>query len=127
MEENHAKARTRRVKRYAAATGVNYHYFASGQRQVCRPEGQGSGTDFTFVVTADRRAPAVLRVFVAERASHAWREATGRELDPGESYAAAKLRLFQALDELADPYSERFGLVVDESNVQSLLEPLDIE
>jgi hypothetical protein len=118
----------RRYRTYSGETGVTYQYFFAAQRHVVRPEGQGSGSDFTFVVTADQQPPFTLTVFVSDRALAAWRRAHGRGLDSNERYAAAKMRLFRAFDE--DEYErlhdERLGLVVDESNIEELLEPLDL-
>ncbi len=116
----------RRYKAYAAATGISYQYFFEARRPVVRPEGQGPGGDYSFVVTADQHPPFTLKVFVADRALAAWGRAHGRELNSNEQYAAAKMRLFRAFDELQRLTQERLSLVVDESNVEDLLEPLDL-
>ncbi len=116
----------RRYKSYAGETGVSYQYFFEARRRVVRPEGQGPGSDFTFVVTADQRPPFTLKVFVADRALTAWREAHGRELGSTEQYAAAKMRLYRAFDECERVRDERLNLVVDETNIEELLEPLDL-
>lgn len=116
----------RRYKTYAAETGVSYQYFFEGRRRVVRPESQGPGSDFTFVVTADQQPPFTLRVFVSDRALAAWRAAHGRELDSSEQYAAVKMRLFRAFDEQERLREERLSLVVDETNVEDLLGPLDL-
>jgi hypothetical protein len=116
----------RRYKSYQAETGVTYQYYFEVRRGVVRPEGQGSGSDFVFVVTADQHPPFVVRVFVADRALEAWRRAHGRELDPNEQYAAAKMRLFHAFDESESLSGEPLGLVVDEANVVELLAPLEL-
>ncbi len=116
----------RRYKVFAAETGVTYQYFFESRRPVVRPEGQGAGSDFCFVVTADQHPPFVLRVFVSKRALLAWREAHGHELDLNEQYAAAKMRLFRAFDEIENLSRERLSLVVDETNVEELLERLEL-
>jgi hypothetical protein len=116
----------RRYKSYAAETGVSYQYFYAAQRRVNRPEGQGRGTDFSFVITADQHPPFTLRVFVSDRAVSAWRGAHGRGLNANEQYAAAKMRLFQAFDAEEQLKEHSLGLVVDETNVVELLEPLDL-
>ena len=116
----------RRYKIYPAETGVSYQYFFDSQRRVNRPEGQGSGNDFAFVVTADQHPPFTLRVFVSDRAISAWRAEYGRDLDSNEKYAAAKMRLFRAFDEQEHLKQHRLSLVVDEINVKELLEPLDL-
>ena len=116
----------RRYKSYAAVTGISYHHYLASGRPVVRPEGQGRGKDYTFVVTAEQRPPFTLKVFVAERALARWREAHGRDLDANEQYAAAKMRLFQAFDECERLAAEGLNLVVDETNVEELVEPLDL-
>ena len=72
----------RRYKLYAADTGVSYHYFFEARRSVVRPEGQGPGSDYTFVIIADQGWPFTVKVFVAARALRLWRQAHGRSLDP---------------------------------------------
>ena len=71
----------RRYKSYSGETGVTYRYFFESRRRVVRPEGQGPGTDFLFVVIADQYPPFTLRVFVSDRALSAWIELHGRALD----------------------------------------------
>jgi hypothetical protein len=124
--EKGSPKRGHRYKSYAAETGISYRYFFAGRRRAHRPEGQGMGHDYSFVVNAEQRAPFTLRVFVADRATAAWREAHGRELDSNEQYAAAKIRLFRAFDEYARLVEHRLALVVDETNVEELLAPLDL-
>jgi len=116
----------RRYKTYAAEPGISYQYFFAARRRVVRPEGQGPGSDFSFVITADQRPPFTLKIFVSDRAEARWREAHGRDLDSNELYAAAKMRLFRAFDECERLSEERFSLVVDEENIFELLDPLDL-
>lgn len=116
----------RRYKIYQAETGVTYQYSFEGRRGVVRPEGQGAGSDFAFLVTADQQPPFELRVFVSARGLEAWRNAHGRALDANEQYAAAKMRLYRAFDELERVVDERFRLVVDETNIEELLAPLEL-
>ena len=116
----------RRYKFYAAETGTAYQYFFSSCRQVVRPEGQGAGSDYIFVVTPDQRPPFILRVFLSERALDVWRQTHGRGLDSTEMYAAAKMRLFRAFDEIEGLRDDGLNLLVDESNVKELLDPLGL-
>jgi len=115
-----------RYKSYAAETGVSYRYFFAARHPVARPEGQGRGSDFTFVIAADQQAPFTVRIFVSDRAMTSWRELHGQELTPNEQYAVAKMRLFRAFDEAENLREERLDLVVDENNVAELLEPLEL-
>ncbi|HXW15050.1 MAG TPA: hypothetical protein VEN79_11120 [Terriglobia bacterium] len=115
-----------RYKSYAAETGTAYQYFFASSRRVDRPEGQGAGRDYIFVVTPDQRPPFILRVFIAERALEAWRQTHGRDLDSNELYALAKMRLFRAFDEIDRLRDEGLNLLVDEGNVMELLAPLNL-
>ncbi len=115
-----------RYKVYAAETGTVYQYFFASSRRVIRPEGQGAGSDYIFVVTPDQMPPFILRVFISERARAAWRKGHDRELDSNEMYAAAKMRLFRAFDEIDGLRNAWLNLLVDEGNVEELLEPLNL-
>lgn len=117
---------SRRYKMYAAETGVSYRYFFVARRRVARPEGQGPGSDYIFVVTADQNPPFILRVFVSDRGLVACRHARGRGLDANEQYAVAKMRLFRGFDEAKDLRRSPLGLLVDETNIEALLEPLEL-
>jgi hypothetical protein len=117
----------RRYKSYAGDTGVSYQYFFEARRPVVRPEGQGPGSDFTFVVIADQHPPFDLKIFVSERGLVAWRAARGRELDANELYATAKMRLFRAFDEHESLAEERLNLIVDDTNILELLDALGLE
>ena len=117
----------RRYKVYAAETGISYQYFFDSRRRVARPEDQGAGSDFTFVVIADQHPPFVVRIFVSDRCLAAWHLAHGRDLDANELYAAAKMRLFRAFDEEEHLREQAFNLVVDETNVEEVLEPLALD
>ena len=119
--------RGRRYKSYQAETGISYQYFFDARHAVVRPEGQGAGSDYEFVVIADQSPPFTLRVFVSERGLAAWREAHGRELDSNEQYALAKMALFHAFDASGNLRANALGTIVDETNVQDLLEPLNLE
>jgi len=115
-----------RYKSYAADTGMFYRYFFESRRSIVRPAGLGPGSDYIFVVTVDQGPPFALRVFVSQRAIAAWHAVRSRQLDPSEQYAAAKMRLFRAFDELENLREESLSLVVDETNVEELLKALDL-
>ena len=114
----------RRYKVYPAETGISYQYFFESRRRVVRPEDQGAGSDFTFVVIADQHSPFVVKVFVSDRGLATWHQSHGRDLDANELYAAAKMCLFRAFDEEENLREKAFNLVVDETNVEEVLEPL---
>lgn len=67
-----------------------------------------------------------VRIFVRHDSLEKWGKATGRPLTGTEEYAAAKMRLFQAFDEGQELSATGPPLVVDESNLNALLERLDL-
>jgi len=78
------------------------------------------------MVSVDRKQVFPLRIFVRQSAVEKWGRSAGRALSGTEEYAVAKLRLFQALDESHQIESKQPDLVVDDSNLDSLLSQLDL-
>ncbi|HEV8385448.1 MAG TPA: hypothetical protein VGQ11_11315 [Candidatus Acidoferrales bacterium] len=113
-----------RVKSYSASTGYVYQYYFVETQKSRR--GLHAGTDYVYMVAMDRGAAFPLRVFVRREAARQWSKKTGRELSGTEEYAAAKMRLFQAFDEVEDLATARPDLTVDDSNLESLLSQLDL-
>ena len=118
----------RRVKSYSAATGYVFQYFFYEVNRTRR--GLAAGTEYVYRVTADREEMHPLRIFVERAAVEKWAKRAGRALTGTEEYAVAKMRLFRAFDELpelatatADRWPE---LRVDETNLEELLEALDL-
>jgi len=114
----------RRVKNYSAATGCVYTYYFCEMQKSRR--GLHGGREYVYMVAADRGAAFPLRVFVRQDAVRDWGRRIGRALSGTEEYAVAKLRLFQAFDELEDLATTRPDLLVDTSNLESLLAQLDL-
>lgn len=114
----------RRIKSYSAASGFVYQY----QFQDAHPARHGaeSGNEYVYYVSADRRTMFPIRIFVRRGALENWTAKTGRALTGTEEYALAKMRLFEALDEVEDFAVKRPELTVDESNIGTLLERLDL-
>ena len=118
----------RRVKSYSSATGYVYQYYFFEVTLAQRASERGR--EYIYVVSADRQSTFALKIFVAKTAVELWAKRVGRALTGTEEYAVAKLRLFQGFDELASLHSaadaEKADLRVDESNLDNLLEQLDI-
>ena len=114
----------RRIKSYSAATGYVYQY----QFQDVHPviEGSASGNEYVYYVSADRKTMFPIRIFVPRDSVKRWSRKTGRALTGTEEYAVAKMRLFQALDEIEEFAKTRPKLTVNESNLGALLERLDL-
>jgi hypothetical protein len=114
----------RRVKSYSAATGYVYQYYFY-EVQKTRRDG-AAGTEYVYMVSADRKKVFPLRIFVQREGIEQWARAAGRELTGTEEYAVAKMRLFEALDKIEGIADRQPELVVDSSNIESLLARLDI-
>ena len=118
----------RRIKSYSATNGYVYQYYFYELNRVA-VDGRAAG-EFVYAISADRGASFGLRIFVMQAGLEAWAAANGRSLTSSEEYAVAKMRLFQAFDEGVVPLTaeeaREVRLVVDESNLESLLRLLNI-
>jgi hypothetical protein len=114
----------RRIKSYSAATGYVYQYQFQDAHPSAKPEIPGN--EYVYYVSADRKTMFPVRIFVRRSALDAWSKAKERSLTGTEEYAIAKMRLFQAFDELEDFAASRPELLVDDSNVADLIARLDL-
>jgi hypothetical protein len=112
----------RRMKTYTGATGYVYQYYFVGKRAALPPE--KPATEFIFDVTADRKTTFAASVLLKPEALETWRGQHGRELTETEQYAAAKMRLLRAFDEIDIMIEHGRRLVIDGENIKELLEPL---
>jgi hypothetical protein len=118
----------RRVKSYSAANGYVYQYCFYEVNRVVE-EGRPAG-EFIYAVSVDRKSTFGLRILVFRAALEAWARSNGRPLSSSEEYAVAKIRLFRAFDENEVPAAaesaRHISLVVDESNLEEMLQALNI-
>lgn len=114
----------RRVKSYSASTGYVYQYYFYEVQKTRR--GLSAGTEYVYMVSVDRRRVFPLRIFVRRSAVEKWSKEAGREMTGTEEYAIAKMRLFQAFDEIEDLAVAQPDLLVDEFNLEALLARLDL-
>ena len=126
MPQGHDKT-VRRLKTYAGAQGYVYQYYFVGQRAALPDDPETPATEFVFDVTADRKLTFAVSVFLPETAQAAWGRAHGRPLNEPEKYAAAKLRLFRAFDELEDMKTQGRRLVIDAALLEEALSSLGVE
>jgi hypothetical protein len=113
-----------RVKSYSAATGYVYQYYFYEVEKTKR--GALEGTEYVYMTSVDRKHVFPVRIFVGKAALENWSARTGREFTGTEEYAVAKMRLFQAFDEVEN-FSAKFpDLTVDETNLDALLSQLDL-
>jgi uncharacterized protein YecA (UPF0149 family) len=78
------------------------------------------------MVSVDRQNVFPLKIFVQHEALVKWSARTGQQLTGTEEYAVAKMRLFQAFDEIEALTAKQPDLLVDGSNLDALLAQLDL-
>jgi hypothetical protein len=117
----------RRLKTYAGTQGYVYQYYFVGQRGALASDPEAPATEFVFDVTSDRKLTYAVSVFLPENAVTSWAAKHGRPLTDSEQYAAAKLRLFRAFDELEDVKAQGRRLVIDAALLEEALASLGVE
>jgi hypothetical protein len=117
----------RRLKTYAGAQGYVYQYYFVGRREAFSSDSAAPAIEFIFDVTSDRKLTYAVSVFLPAKTTAGWAEAHGRSLTEPEQYAAAKLRLFRAFDELEDVKESGRRLLIDAESLEEMLASLGIE
>ena len=112
-----------RLKTYTAETGLVYQYYFVGRRKALAE----AAMEFIFDVTFDRRVRFSVSIFVHDASLAAWQSAHGRALVDAEIYAAAKMRLTRAFDEIEKLFDRGRRLIVDSAALEDLLSTLGIE
>ena len=117
----------RRLKTYTGAQGYVYQYYFVGKRPALPDDPDAPATEFVFDVTSDRKLTYSVSVFFPEAPRVAWSQAHGRPLNDAEQYAAVKLRLFRAFDELEDVRTHGRRLTIDTALLEEALSSLGVE
>jgi hypothetical protein len=117
----------RRLKTYTGAQGYVYQYYFVGKRPALADDPEAPATEFVFDVTSDRKLTYAVSVFLPETALAAWNQAHGRPLNDAEQYAAAKLRLFRAFDDLEDVKGQGRRLSIEVGLLDEVLRSLGVE
>jgi hypothetical protein len=117
----------RRLKTYAGTQGYVYQYYFVGKRAALTDDPEAPATEFVFDVTSDRKLTYAVSIFLPERSVSAWVKSHGRPLTEAEQYAAAKLRLFRAFDEVEDVRAHGRRLVIDAALLEEALKSLGVE
>lgn len=110
----------RRMKTYTGEQGYVYQYYFVGKRQA------GSSAEYIFDVTSDRKTTFSVSIFLPQEALDTWCRSRGRSLTEAEQYAAVKMRLFQAFDQVEDMMTNGRKLELDAGTVEELLSALGI-
>jgi hypothetical protein len=113
-----------RVKSYSAATGFVYQYYFYEVEK--KKRGAVAGTEYVYMASVDRKHVFPVKIFVSKEAVEKWSAQTSREFTGTEEYAVAKMRLFQAFDEMEGLAEKTPDLTVDESNLEELSSQLDL-
>jgi hypothetical protein len=111
----------RRLKTYTSATGFVYQYYFVGQRPA------EDATEYIFDVTADRKRYFPVNIFLLRQSVAEWNAAHQRELIGAEQYAAAKLRLLRAFDELDNLEQQGSHLTLDAALLDALLTGIGVD
>jgi hypothetical protein len=117
----------RRLKTYTGAQGYVYQYYFVGKRAALENDPEAPATEFVFDVTSDRKVTYSVSIFLPEGPLAAWSQAHGRALNDAEQYAAAKMRLFRAFDELEDVKAHGRRLSIDTTLLEEALATLGVE
>jgi hypothetical protein len=117
----------RRVKTYTGSQGYVYQYYFVGRRPALAGDPEAPATEFVFDVTSDRKLTYAVSVFFPQATLAAWSQTHGRPLNEAEQYAAVKLRLFRAFDELEDVKAHGRRLTIDTPLLEEALSSLGVD
>jgi hypothetical protein len=117
----------RRLKTYTGSQGYVYQYYFVGKRQALPDDPEAPAWEFIFDVTSDRKVTFSVSVFLAEGPLAAWSQSHGRALNDAEQYAAVKMRLFRAFDELEDLKTHGRRLTIDGAMLGEVLSGLGVD
>ena len=117
----------RRLKTYTGSQGYVYQYYFVGSRRALPTSAEPAATEFIFDVTSDRKTTFAISVFLCDEAVAAWAMSHGRPLSEAERYAAVKVRLFQAFDEMEDVRRDGRELVISAAVLKEAMASLGVE
>lgn len=115
----------RRMKTYTGGQGYVYQYYFVGKRLAsgtAKP-----ATEYIFDVTSDRKTTFAVTVLLPEDALDAWAAVQGRRLTDAEQYAAVKMRLFRAFDEIEDMMAQGRRLEITNQALAEVLSVLGVQ
>ena len=113
----------RRLKTYTGSQGYVYQYYFVGKR----PAPASAANEYIFDVTSDRKLTYAVSIFLPHRVVAAWAESHGRSLSDSEQYAAVKMRLFRAFDEMEEMQAHGRQLQIDSQTLEESLASLGVE
>jgi hypothetical protein len=120
----------RRLKTYASNQGLVFQYYFVGQRSaVSMPESPVATPteEYIFDVTSDRKTKVPLRILLPGESVVQWAHDHGRQLTGPERYAAVKMRLFRAFDEVENLLRPGCELTVTADMLEDVLRQLGVD
>jgi hypothetical protein len=123
----------RRLKTYTGSQGYVYQYYFVGKRPAPasdsdKPDARSSdANEYIFDVTSDRKLTYAVSIFLPHEVVASWAESHGRTLADSEQYAAVKMRLFRAFDELEEMQAHGRHLQIDSQSLEESLASLGVE
>ena len=123
----------RRLKTYTGSQGYVYQYYFVGKRLAPASDAHESDAhesdahEYIFDVTSDRKLTYAVSIFLPHQVVAAWAESHGRSLADSEHYAAVKMRLFRAFDELEEMQAQGRQLQIDSQSLEESLASLGVE
>ena len=117
----------RRMKTYSGAQGYVYEYYFVGKRPALANDPDAPATEFIFDVTSDRKLTYSVSIFLPQEPLTSWSQNHGRVLNDAEQYAAVKMRLFRAFDEVEDVKAEGRRLRIDSQSLEEGLASLGVQ
>jgi hypothetical protein len=120
----------RRLKTYTGSLGYVYQYYFVGKRPAAISDDaqpQTQAHEYVFDVTSDRQHTYSVSIFLPAVVVDAWGQSHGRALSDSEQYAAVKMRLFRAFDEVEDMQAQGRQLQIDAEFLEQALSALGVE
>jgi hypothetical protein len=118
----------RRLKTYTGSQGYVYQYYFVGKRPAPTLDAtEVAANEYIFDVTSDRKLTYAVSIFLPHKVVAGWAESHGRPLADSEQYAAVKMRLFRAFDELEDMRAQGRQLQIDLQPLEESLAALGVE
>jgi len=113
----------RRVKTYTGSQGYVYQYYFVGKRLAAASD----GNEYIFDVTSDRKLIYAVSILFPHQVEAEWAASHRRSLSGSEQYAAVKMRLFRAFDEVEDVRARGRRLQIDLQSLEESLAALGVE
>jgi len=114
----------RRLKTYTGSQGYVYQYYFVGKRMAAAA---AAANEYIFDVTSDRKLTYAVSIFLSHQVAAGWAASHGRPLADSEQYAAVKMRLFRAFDELEDMQAHGRQLQIDSQSLEESLASLGVD